>query len=134
MKGRGPKILEITDEFTEDATMSPDGRHIAFVPGRGAKNRIRVVDLHGVIESEIRVAGARNLSSLDWSADGTGFFCADLTLSGTRLLHIQRDGASQVLWTQPRNVAIWGIQSPDGRRLATFKTRRSSNVWMVENP
>jgi hypothetical protein len=31
MKGRGPKILEITGESTGDPTMSPDGRHIAFV-------------------------------------------------------------------------------------------------------
>jgi hypothetical protein len=114
--------------------MSPDGRHIAFVLGGPVKNRIRIVDLHGVTESEITVADTKNLPSLDWDAGGTGFFSADLTLSDTRLLHIERDGASQVLWAQPAGTQIWGISSWDGRRLATFKPRMNSNVWMVENP
>jgi hypothetical protein len=65
---------------------------------------------------------------------GTGFFSADLTLSGTRLLHIERDGASQVLWAQPAGTQIWGISSWDGRRLATLKPRMNTNVWIVENP
>jgi Tol biopolymer transport system component len=111
MKGRGPKVLEITGEFTGDPTMSPDGRHIAFVLGGAVKNRIRIVDLHGITESEIRVADTKNLASLDcWSADGT------------------------VLWTQPADTYIWGIPSWDGRRLATLKPRMNANVWMVENP
>jgi WD40-like Beta Propeller Repeat len=134
IKGRGPKVLEMAGEFASDPTMSPDGRHIAFVPGGAVKNRIRIIDLHGVTESEIAVADAKNFASLEWSADGTGFFSADLTLSGTRLLHIERDGASQVLWTQPSAMEICGFQSPDGQYLATFKRRISSNVWIVEKP
>jgi serine/threonine protein kinase len=134
INGRGPKILEVPSEFTGDPTMSPDGRHIAFVLAGVLKNRIRIVDLHGATESEITVPGAKGLVSVDWSADGTSFFSGDFALSGTRLLHIERDGTSQVLWTQPANFIFWAIPSPDGRRLATFKPRISANVWMVENP
>jgi hypothetical protein len=96
----GPKILEITNERADNPAMSPDGHHIAFP--LFPRNRIRIVDLHGAIENEITVSGAEVLSDLNWSADGAGFFCGDLASSATRLLHIQRDGASQVLWDTTR--------------------------------
>jgi hypothetical protein len=80
------------------------------------------------------IPGAEYLVSLDWFADGTGWFSGDLTRSGTRLLYIERDGRSHALWTQPATAPIWGIQSPDGRHRATFKTRLNANVWMFENP
>jgi Tol biopolymer transport system component len=135
IKGRGPKILEIPrDVRIGDPTISPDGHHIAFVLGGAVMNRIRIVDLHGATESEISVPHAKNLSSLDWATDGTGFLSGDVMPSGARLLHIEPNGASQVLLAQPAGFAIWGIQSPDRRHLATFRARSSSNVWMVENP
>jgi serine/threonine protein kinase len=135
IKGRGPKILEIRgDVRIGNPTISPDGHHIAFVLEGAVMNRIRIVDLHGATEREITVPDAKNLSSLDWATDGTGFLSGDVMPSGTRLLHIEPNGASQVLWAQPAGPAIWGIQSPDRRHLATFRARSSSNVWMVENP
>jgi Tol biopolymer transport system component len=63
IKGRGPKIVEITGDFTRNPAMSPDGHHIAFVLPGAVKNRIRIVDLNGVIESEITVPGAEYLAS-----------------------------------------------------------------------
>jgi WD40 repeat protein len=134
VKGRGPKIVEIMGDFTRNPAMSPDGQHIAFVLPGVVKNRIRIVDLNGAIESEITVPGAEYLASLDWSADGTDFFSEEIRPLVARLVHIQRDGAFQVLWAQTAGVEVWGIPSPDGRHLATFRTRLSDNVWMVENP
>jgi Tol biopolymer transport system component len=131
--GRGPQVLEINGE-SAGPVISPDGRHIAFVLPETPQNRIRIVDLHGATEREIAVAGAEVLPTLDWSADGIGFFGGDMQSSGSRLLHIERSGASQVLWTQAERVYVWGIPSPDGRHLATYKTDVTANVWMVENP
>jgi hypothetical protein len=42
-----------------------------------------------------------------------------------------RTGNDERLYAQ---TGIWGIPSPNGRYLATFKTDVSANVWMVENP
>jgi eukaryotic-like serine/threonine-protein kinase len=134
VKGRGRKIFDITGGSSVNPTMSPDGRHIAFVMAGAVSNRIRIVDLHGATESEIAVSGAENLWSLNWSTDRTGFFSANGTASGISLLHIEHNGASQILWAQPAGPQLWGIPSPDGRHLATFRTRTSINVWMVENP
>jgi serine/threonine protein kinase/Tol biopolymer transport system component len=142
IKGRGLKVLDTTRDdaafqtITEASpAISPDGQHIAFVlPGR-PRNRIRIVDLHGATEGEITVSGAQDLESLDWSADGTGFFSGDVQPDSNRLLHIDGQGASQVLWTQQSSLGVVSAcASPDGRYLATIKANRNSNVWMVENP
>jgi eukaryotic-like serine/threonine-protein kinase len=135
VKGRGPKVLETTAE-AGNAAISPDGQHIAFVlrlPG-APSNRIRVITLHGATESEITVLGAKDLGSLDWSADGTAFFSVDMQQTTARLLHVERSGASQVLWTLPFRWNFWAVPSPDGRYLATWKVDENANVWMVENP
>jgi hypothetical protein len=50
------------------------------------------------------------------------------------LFHVQRGGASQVLWTQPPIEEMFGIPSANGQYLATFKGEENANVWMVENP
>ncbi len=132
-KGRGPEIFEKAGD-TSAPTISPDGRHIAFVLAGTPRNRIRITNSRGATEDEIVVRGAGYLISLDWSADGTGLFSGDLQPTGARLLHIGRNGAVQTLWTQTTRARIWGISSPDGRRLATFKSTVNSNVWMAENP
>lgn len=133
MKGRGPEIFEKGGD-TSAPTISPDGRHIAFVLAGAPRNRIRVTNLHGRTENEITVTDAEYLISLDWAADGTGLFSGDLQPTGSRLLHIEPNGAAQPLLTQTTRARIWGISSPDGWHLATFKTKVSANVWMVENP
>jgi Tol biopolymer transport system component len=134
IKGRGPKVLETTIESGKPA-ISPDGQHIAFVLPGLPRNRIRIVDLRGATERDITISAAEYLASLDWSADRTGFFSGDMHSDTERLLYIERNGASHVLWTQAAaGFGIWGIPSPDGRYLATFKANASANVWMVENP
>jgi Tol biopolymer transport system component len=97
-------------------------------------NRIRMIDLHGTPQGEITVAGAQNLEYLEWSADGTGFFVADLQPEGARLLYVERDGASQVLWTRRHGSDLGPIPSPNGRYLAMNMDEENANVWMVENP
>jgi eukaryotic-like serine/threonine-protein kinase len=133
LKGRGPKVLETTAQ-AGNAAVSPDGQHIAFVLPGAPRSRIRVVNLHGATESEITVSGAKDLGSLDWSADGTGFFSVDMQQTTARLLHVERSGASQVLWALPFRWNFWAVPSPDGRYLATWKMDENANVWMVENP
>jgi len=130
IKGRGPKVLE-TALATGYPAISPDGQHIAFPL---LLNRIRTIDLHGATEGEITLSGTQNLQYMEWSADGTGFFIADLQPAGTRLLHVERSGASQVLWTRRHGSDLGPIPSPNGRYLATNMDDENSNVWMVENP
>ena len=140
MRGRGPRVLE-TDPIAAALGISPDGKHIAFVPAKnlpGAidnpERQIRIVNLSGVTEAEVAVQDAEHLVSGDWTADGSGFFAGDTRFTESRLLHVDRSGASQVLFSQRGSQIIEGVPSPDGHYLAMFKTAVSGNVWMVENP
>lgn len=127
MRGRAPRLFQRDEAITPN--ISPDGNHPAYlVP----EKRIRITDLHARPETEILVPGAEHLGSLDWTADGSGFFSRDLRAGGeTRLLHIERSGASEVLWT---GSGTYGIPSPDGRNPATFRGTSTTNVWMFEEP
>jgi dipeptidyl aminopeptidase/acylaminoacyl peptidase len=115
--------------------ISPDGQHISFLVASNPSNRIRVVNLHGVTEKLITVAGAASLDDFIWDASGSGFFVTDVLNSTvtSRLLHVGLDGAVHVLMEQRYTGELWAIPSPDGLHIATFKSSPSSNVWAVEN-
>jgi hypothetical protein len=76
IKGRGARLFR--EDGVHFAMLSPDGKHLAYLIPEKPRKRIRVTNLHGVTEEEIRVAGADNLRCLDWMADGSGFFTSDL--------------------------------------------------------
>jgi hypothetical protein len=110
--------------------ISPDGTRMAMMRGRS----IRIVNLHGLPEADITVAGADRIQDVSWTADGSSFFVAEAHGgTETRLLHVDRSGASQVLWIVPGLVDLGGIASPDGRYLATYRKIIAGNAWMVQN-
>lgn len=132
VKGRGERLFSGVGLLL--AAISPDGKHFAWLLPEEGQHHIRITNLHGVKESDISVSGASYLQYLDWSSDGSGFFTSDLRGSETRLLHVQLNGASQILWTLPGSVDVWGIPSPDGRYLATYTGSSGGNAWMIQNP
>ncbi|HZU28696.1 MAG TPA: protein kinase [Bryobacteraceae bacterium] len=128
LKGRGARLFSIPSLGA--AAISPDGTRLALIQGR----KIRIVSLHGVPEAEITVSGADRLQDISWTADGSAFFAAEAHGgSETRLLHVDRSGASQIIWTVPGLVDLGGIASPDGRYLATYRKIIAGNAWMVQN-
>ena len=145
MKGRGAQVLtmrldqgslELMEAPSVHGTISPDGQRVAWIPPGGRHDRIRITGLNGAAEADITIRGGNFVVSLEWSADGNGFFCGDYlaTANAMRLLRVERSGESQALWSTPGQNGIWGIPSPDGRALAAAKPSISANVWMVENP
>jgi serine/threonine protein kinase len=133
IKGRGAVLFTLKGMTI--ANISPDGKHVAYLLPETPQRRIRITDLRGVVEADVTVTGADSLGNLDWSADGSGFFTSDERSNETRLLHVQRSGASQILWTLSGVViSVYGVPSPDGRYLATYRGTFSSNVWMVQEP
>jgi hypothetical protein len=130
--GRRTKLFDIQEVFS-GWELSPDGRHIAFEPATPPLNRIRIANLHGVVEREITVPGAGTLTSLDWPVFGSGLFCGDIQPASTRLLYVEPNSTTHVLLEQPGRQNVWAIPSPDGKHLATFETKESANVWMAES-
>jgi Tol biopolymer transport system component len=137
LKGRG-KLLRVIEEdprVSPGEGMSPDGSTFAIAKG-GAGVRIRLLSLVGGADREITVKNWQNVTSLDWSADGKGFYCGSSSSQGATLLYVDLQGNAQVLW-QSREVAgggfAGGIPSPDGRYLAIRGMVRNVNAWMLED-
>src|SRR5262245_45541241 len=67
----------------------------------GDRSHIRLISLSGGQQRSVTVKGSPWLSSLEWTADGTGFFAADASWRKETLLHIDATGKTDVLWEQP---------------------------------
>jgi eukaryotic-like serine/threonine-protein kinase len=110
-----------------DWALSPDGTEIA-IPNhdpRTAVIRILSLDKPGRPEQQLSIAGLANLSGLNWTADGTGWF---VVITRTRLVHVDRTGRVTPLLDN----AGYTIPSPDGRRVAMMIRSITTNVWSVE--
>jgi serine/threonine protein kinase len=126
--------------------LAPDGTRIALV--KFSEGRIRIVPLSHQPPYDIVVKGWKNLQSVDWAADGRGFFVSSLRTRSSTLLHVDLQGNARLLWEQKGSIspagrpwdqplggpsASWAVPSPDGRHLAIYDWKLSANMWMMEN-
>jgi hypothetical protein len=94
---------------------------------------IRIVNRTGVPQDQVTTAGATMLNSLDYAADGQGFFTSDYSTDlGARLLYVSLSGATTVLWHNRASFRTWGVPSPDGKWLAMLGATQESNVWVLD--
>jgi hypothetical protein len=77
--------------------------------------------------------GWGGFGTVNWQADGRGFFVTSLSPGGASLLHVSMDGHAQVLWEQKGSRHLYGVSSPDGRYLAFAGSTADSNAWLIEN-
>ena len=134
LKGRGRVLRTVDDPSYADHTgLSPDGKTFAISRSGEAEIHIRLFSLSGGSDREITVKGWQNITGLDWSADGKGFYCGSQSPQGNTLLYIDLKGNALALWQHKGGGGqIWGTPSPDGRYLAIQTPVTSSNIWMVE--
>jgi hypothetical protein len=79
------------------------------------------------------VKGWPNITGLDWSPYGKGFYCGSASPQGPTLLYVDLKGNARVLWQYKGGSGfIWGIPSPDGHYLAILGQPVNRNVWMLE--
>jgi len=116
--------------------LSLDGSHLAFAQSDDREGRIQILPLASGEVREINVRGWHGLSNPVWAADSRGLFVSAAAGQGSKLLHVDSDGRSQVVWQQPFPGINWegrGIPSPDGRYLAVLAEAADGNVWLLEN-
>jgi serine/threonine protein kinase len=134
LQGRGVELARVdidseAKKFRWD--LSPDGTHIAYF--RTPQEPIEIVSLHGAANQSFHVKGWDNLESLDWTADGEGFFIADGVHGGMVLLHVDLQGNAKVVHNYQGQTGLWARQSPDGRHLVISEYRVDGNIWTLEN-
>ena len=112
---------------------SPDGSRIAIIMDEWSGIAIvRVVSLKGEPDRDLTIQGWRGFQSIDWSANGKGWYVSSRSGRGAVLLYIDAsDGRVHVLRRQPGSFGRWGVPSPDGQRLAFLEWTSAANIWMA---
>jgi hypothetical protein len=137
IKGRGPELarFDLDREMNLSlnnllCVLSPDGARLAFA--RGPNGPIEIHSLRRQPTFVIPAEGLDKLWNIQWAADSKALLVARKVRDGTELLHVDMQGKIARLWKSigPR---CYGIPSPDGRYLAVYDWKRSSNMWLMEN-
>jgi hypothetical protein len=132
VKGRGPVLGRFDLDTDEDGwlcAISPYGTHLAAI--RGPAGPIQIRSLKDGTTLVLRV-GLDNIRTLDWAADGQGLFVSHAIQGGSELLHVDLQGNANVLWKSDAQSSP-GRPSPDGRYLAIYDSKLSTNIWLMEN-
>jgi eukaryotic-like serine/threonine-protein kinase len=115
-------------------SLSPDGTTLAASELSGTNRQIQLISLTGQAPRTITLKDWNNLLSLDWAADGKGFFISSSpTGQISTLLYVDLAGNAHSLWQVKTFQANWGIPSRDGKYVAIAAPTTECNVWMVEN-
>ena len=73
------------------------------------------------------------IGSIDFAADGRSLWASAYTNTGTwALLNIDLQGRTRTMLEDTKMAVGWAIPAPDGKHLALWKARGTSNVWMLE--
>jgi serine/threonine protein kinase len=111
--------------------LSPDGHWLStsatpsgpvqFLSLRGEPRRVLAL---GDLNVQYRAA---------WTPDGRGLIVLNYSTAGAELLHLDAQGNARVLLKCDSPQGCFGVPSPDGRHLGVSGTRRTSNIWMLQN-
>jgi serine/threonine protein kinase len=134
LQGRGAELTrvgidDVAKKFHWD--LSPDGTRIAYF--RTPQEPIEILSLRSAAKHSFHVKGWDNLDSVDWTADGEGFFVADGVHGSIVLLQVDLQGNAKVLQNYPGGGALWARPSPDGRHLMIAEYRIDGNIWTLED-
>ena len=130
-RGPGAEMFAIPrEESKPDWDLSPDGRLIALTPRDRADNHIRVFSDTG-LEREVAVPGWSGLASINFWADGKGFFAASERSGHVDFISIGMQGQATRLDCDPELLPAWVVASPDGRRVALNMHVYASKAWLL---
>jgi DNA-binding winged helix-turn-helix (wHTH) protein/Tol biopolymer transport system component len=149
IRGKGRELTRISVSPSEgyDFAVAPDGSLIAVTKNFDPEGRIRILSSTGEPGRDVVVKGWGGFGTVNWQADGRGFFVSTQSPRVASLLHVSMDGRAQVLWEQKGSgtevtglatasltaLSPYGVSSPNGRYLAFRGSTADSNVWLIEN-
>jgi serine/threonine protein kinase len=134
LQGRGAELARVdldseAKKFHWD--LSPDGTRISYF--RTPQEPIEILSLRGNAPHSFYVKGWDNLDSLDWTADGEGFFVSDGVHGGVVLLRVDLLGNAKVLQSYQGGAMLLARPSPDGQHLMVSEYRIDGNFWTLES-
>ena len=128
--------IEDTPAYAYNWTLSPDGKTLATAKGKGllAKEpNITLLSLENGSKHVLTAPAWAGIASIDFAADGRSLWTSAYTNTGKwALLNIDLHGRVRTMLEDTKMAIGWGIPAPDGKHLALWKARGTSNVWMLE--
>jgi Tol biopolymer transport system component len=116
-------------------TLSPDGKILAAAKGKVVQEEPNVtfIALADGSKHNVTAQGWAGINSIDFAADNRSIWASAYTNTGKwALLNIDLQGHTRTVLEDAQMTIGWAIPSPDGKRLAFWKARGTSNVWMLE--
>jgi len=133
VKGRGRELARFTGDLKADYQwdVSPDGSSIATV--KIGDDTVHVLALDGRPNRDLTLKGWPNLNSVDFSADGKGFFVNSTSNGTATLVYVDQSQRAHPAWQWKSPGISWAVPSRDGRRFAIMQLTYSGNMWMIED-
>jgi DNA-binding winged helix-turn-helix (wHTH) protein/Tol biopolymer transport system component len=120
-----------------DWSLSPDGKTVAVANHDATHPAIQLVDLTGssagagrlATVREIAVPGFGTVLEPNWASDGHSFLVETYTTAGYDLVSVDVHGQATLL--RQSSELVWGVPSPDGKKIAfPGNTPLNRNVWV----
>jgi eukaryotic-like serine/threonine-protein kinase len=131
VSGRGRQLFLAPEDWDRpgDWDISPDGSTLAAIFPQSPTPLVRTVAISSGSTQTIPLHDAAPIMSINWAADGKGWFVAATTLAEGDIYYVDLHGAATLL----RHTAgpTWAVPSPDGHKLAFVDQSVDSNVWLV---
>jgi Tol biopolymer transport system component len=127
--------IQDEDSYAYNWTLSPDGKILAAAKGKVVQRapQITFISLEDGSRHTVTAQAWAGINSIDFSADGRSVWASSHTNTGKwALLNIDLQGRTRTALEDAQMTIGWAIPSPDGKHLAFWKARGTSNVWMLE--
>lgn len=134
--GHSRELVTFSSDSSRDLEyfwdLSPDGTRLAVLNSKDPA--IHFLSLGGQPSREITLNGWHGLGYVSWMPDGQRIVVGEQENCCASLLSVGVGGDVQILWKQEGAVAISGIPSPDGRRIAIWLWTMNGNFWIFDKP
>ncbi|HET7439781.1 MAG TPA: hypothetical protein VFJ47_00645 [Terriglobales bacterium] len=130
-------IIQDTPAYAYNWSLSPDGKILATAKGKGIQKDpvVTFLFLKDGRKRKVTAQAWAGISSIDFAADSRSLWASAYTNTGKwALLNIDLYGRTRTMLEDTKMGIGWAIPAPDGRHLALWKARGTSNVWMLEGP
>jgi serine/threonine protein kinase len=135
VKGQGKELARTHLEKPKNLAwrISPSGSQIAMASRDSLKEQIRVVDLHGGGEKNIRLPKGWLVWDTCWTSDGVAILVSGFTTEPA-IARVELDGKATILLQGMKGQFFYSPhESPDGHYLAYGEQGWNANVWLLEN-
>lgn len=131
VEGKGAELFRAPPGLSRitDWDLSPEGSTLAIIPANSPRRQIQTVRFASKQIQQLPVDMVTPILTLNWAADGNGWFVSTSSSPGTELLYVDTRGRSTPL--RRMIGTTWAIPSPDGRKLAFVDENMDSNVWLL---